>query len=319
MKLKIAVIIPCYRVSKFILQVLGSIGHEVDSIFVVDDCCPENSGVLVERYCTDERVSIIRHAENQGVGGAMLSGYKAALEAGCHVMVKLDGDGQMDPSLISKFVLPIERGEADYTKGNRFFDLEKIQTMPAVRLFGNAILSFLTKFSSGYYHVFDPTNGYTALSASAARFLPFDKISKRYFFESDMLFRLNTVRAVVVDVPMDAVYGDEVSNLHVRKIILPFLKGHLKNFTKRIFYNYFLRGFSIGTLELLTGLFFLCFGFFYGIYAWRAAAIMESYASSGQVMIAGLPIILGVQLILSFFNYDIESVPDKPLTRLFGR
>lgn len=316
-KLKVAVIIPCYKVSKFILKVLGSIGHEVDSIFVVDDCCPENSGVLVEKYCTDARVFIIRHAENKGVGGAMLTGYKAALDAGCDVMVKLDGDGQMDPSLISKFVLPIERGEADYTKGNRFFDLEKIQAMPAIRLLGNATLSFLTKFSSGYYHVFDPTNGYTALSAAAARLLPFHKISKRYFFESDMLFRLNTIRAVVVDVPMDAVYGDEVSNLHIRKILWPFMKGHFVNFSKRIFYNYFLRGFSIGTLELLVGMFLLIFGFGFGIYTWRVAAMTESFASSGQVMLAALPIILGVQLVLSFFNYDIESVPKKSLTRLF--
>jgi dolichol-phosphate mannosyltransferase len=312
--LKISVVIPCYKVSRSILQVLGSIGPEVESIFVVDDCCPESSGAVVEQHCLDGRVSIIRHAENQGVGGAMLTGYKAALDAGCDVMVKLDGDGQMDPSLIGKFVLPIERGEADYTKGNRFFDLEKIRSMPFIRLFGNAVLSFLTKFSSGYYHVFDPTNGYTALSASAARLLPFQKISKRYFFESDMLFRLNTIGAVVVDVPMDAVYGGEVSNLHIRKILWPFMKGHFINFSKRIFYSYFLRGFSIGTLELLVGTFMLVFGFGFGIYAWRVAVLTESFASSGQVMLAALPTILGVQLVLSFFHYDIESVPRKSLT-----
>lgn len=244
----------------------------------------------------------------------MLTGYKAALDAGCDVMVKLDGDGQMDPSLITKFVLPIERGEADYTKGNRFFDLEKIRTMPFIRLLGNAALSFLTKFSSGYYHVFDPTNGYTALSASAARLLPFQKISRRYFFESDILFRLNTIGAVVVDVPMDAVYGDEVSNLHIRKIMWPFMKGHFINFSKRIFYSYFLRGFSIATLELLVGTCLLAFGLGFGIYSWRVAAITGSFASSGQVMLAALPVMLGVQLILSFFHYDIESVPKKSLT-----
>ena len=138
------------------------------------------------------------------------------------VVVKVDGDGQMDPRLIPSFVYPILRGEADYTKGNRFFDLESVRTMPRFRLLGNAILSFMTKLSSGYWNLFDPTNGFTAIHTDVARHLPFDKISRRYFFETDILFRLNTLRAVVVDVPMEAKYGDEVSNLKISKIVLEF-------------------------------------------------------------------------------------------------
>jgi len=317
MTIKIAVVIPCYKVKNAILRVIEGVGSEVSHIFVVDDCCPEGSGDFVEQFNSDSRVRVIRHAINQGVGGAMLTGYKAALDAGCDVMVKLDGDGQMDPALINKFITPILRGEADYTKGNRFFDLETLRDMPGIRLFGNAVLSFFTKFSSGYYHVFDPTNGYTALSSIAAQMLPFSKISRRYFFESDILFRLNTIGAVVVDVPMAAVYGDEVSNLHIRKILVPFLKGHLSNFVKRVFYSYFLRGFSIASLELVLGMSFLIFGLGFGIYAWYSAAMAGNFASSGEVMLSALPIILGVQLILSFLNYDIESIPRISLTKLY--
>ncbi len=151
--------------------------------------------------------------------------------------MKIDGDGQMDPSLIPVFVFPIAAGEADYAKGNRFFDLETIRIMPKVRLFGNAVLSFMCKLSSGYWNLFDPTNGYTAIHADVARRLPFDKISRRYFFETDMLFRLNTLRAVVVDVPMEAKYGNEESNLKISRIVGEFFAKHVRNFLKRIFYN----------------------------------------------------------------------------------
>ena len=173
--------------------------------------------------CTDARVIVLRNPQNLGVGGAVLTGYRAAIEAGADVIIKIDGDGQMDPGLIPTFIAPIIAGEADYTKGNRFFDLEEIRAMPRVRLIGNAALSFMTKLSSGYWNLFDPTNGYTAIHAHVARHLPFEKISSGYFFETDMLFRLNTLRAVVIDVPMDAKYGDEVSNLKISKTAGKFL------------------------------------------------------------------------------------------------
>jgi len=210
---KIAVVIPSYKVTKHILDVIAAIGEEVHRIYIVDDCCPDRSGEFVEQHCSDSRVVVLRNETNQGVGGAMMAGYKAAIEDGMDIIVKIDGDGQMDPALLQAFVSPIVSGEADYAKGNRFFDLESVRTMPKRRLFGNAALSFMTKLSSGYWNLFDPTNGYTAIHASVAKYLPFEKISNRYFFETDMLFRLNTLGAVVVDVPMVAKYADEVSNL----------------------------------------------------------------------------------------------------------
>ena len=310
---RVAVVIPCYKVSAHILGVIKKIGSEVDMIFIADDCCPEGSGALVEKDCNDPRVRVIYNLVNQGVGGAVMSGYKAAIEAGADVIVKVDGDGQMDPSLIPAFVAPIISGEADYTKGNRFFDLEEIKAMPPVRIFGNAILSFMTKLSSGYWDLFDPTNGYTAIHADVARHLPFDKISRRYFFETDMLFRLNTLRAVVVDVPMDSSYGDEVSNLKISKILGEFLYKHARNLAKRIFYNYYLRNVSLASIELPLGVFMLLFGISYGGWHWLLSIREGVLATAGVVMISALPILMGLQLVLAFLGYDINSVPRRPI------
>ena len=206
-------------------------------------------------------------------------------------------------------------GEADYTKGNRFFDLEEIRAMPKVRLFGNAVLSLMTKLSSGYWDLFDPTNGYTAIHAEVARHLPFGKISQRYFFETDILFRLNTLRAVVVDVPMDAKYGDEVSNLRISKIVGEFLIKHARNFMKRIFYNYFLRDLSLASIELPLGLVLLMAGTGFGGYHWLESAREGVATPAGTVMLAALPILMGLQLVLAFLGYDIATVPRRPRHR----
>jgi len=314
--LKIAVVIPSYKVRKHILDVIGLIGPEVTRIYVVDDCCPDRSGSFVESNCKDERIVVLQHAENQGVGGAVMTGYMAAIEDGMDIFVKIDGDGQMDPSLILDFVAPIAAGEADYTKGNRFFDLEEISTMPKVRLFGNAVLSFMTKLSSGYWDSFDPTNGYTAIHRDVAQLLPFRKISHRYFFETDILFRLNILRAVVVDIPMDAKYGDEVSGLKISKIVGEFFIKHVRNFFKRIFYNYYIRDMSLASIELPVGLAMLLFGLLFGAFHWVHSMNSGQSSSSGTVMLSALPVIIGLQLVLAFLGHDIRSVPSRPFHRL---
>ncbi|MCA0242582.1 MAG: glycosyltransferase family 2 protein [Proteobacteria bacterium] len=312
--MRVAVVIPSYRVRAHVLSVLGDIGPEVERIFVVDDACPEASGDFVEQSCRDARVRVLRHAQNQGVGGAVMTGYRAAIDEGYDIIVKLDGDGQMNPQLLPAFVQPILDGHADYTKGNRFFNLEAVERMPRARLIGNAALSFMTKFSSGYWQLFDPTNGYTAIHRDVAGYLPFDKISQRYFFETDMLFRLNTLRAVVVDVPMEARYADEVSNLKIRRVLPEFLAKHARNTVKRIFYNYYLRDLSIASIELPLGIVLLAFGIGFGAYQWlRHSAI--GVASAGTVMLSALPILIGVQSLLAFLNYDIASTPSRPFQR----
>lgn len=309
----IAVVIPSYKVTRHILGVIEGIGNEVSLIFVVDDKCPDGSGAFVRANCPDKRVTVLEHTVNQGVGGAVMTGYAAAIKAGASVIVKVDGDGQMDTSLIPKFVVPILTGDADYTKGNRFFNLEQIRSMPPMRLFGNAVLSLMTKLSSGYWDLFDPTNGYTAIHAEVANQLSFDKISKRYFFETDVLFRLNTLHAKVVDVPMDAVYGDEVSNLKISKIVTEFLLKHFRNFLKRLFYNYYLRNMSLASIELPLGLGLFGFGAIYGIVAAVGSARADVETPAGVVMTAALPVLMGAQLILAFLAYDIASVPRRAI------
>ena len=228
----VAVVIPCYRVKDQILGVLSRIGDQVSSIIAVDDACPDGSGEYIRKHSRDPRLTVLFHEENKGVGGAVMTGYRYAAAAGATVMVKVDGDGQMDPALIRHFVRPILDGEADYTKGNRFYNIEDVRSMPPLRLIGNAALSFMTKFSSGYWNIFDPTNGYTAISAAVFLKLP-DKTKSRYFFESDLLFRLGTMRAVVCDIPMSAVYADEHSNLRIDLVFNQFLVGHCVNTFKR--------------------------------------------------------------------------------------
>ena len=311
----IAVVIPCYKVRGHVLDVISSIGDEVCRIYIVDDCCPEQTGAFVEKFCSDSRVRVLRHEINQGVGGAVMTGYEAAVADGMDIIVKLDGDGQMDPGLITDFVEPILNGEADYTKGNRFFDLEKVQAMPKMRLFGNAVLSFMAKLSSGYWNLFDPTNGYTAIHRDVVRYLPMKKISRRYFFETDMLFRLNTLRAVVVDVPMEAKYGDEVSNLKISSVVGEFLIKHVRNFFKRIFYNYYLRDMSLASIELPVGCSLLLFGVVFGTHSWVRSVDTGLQSSPGTVMLSALPFIVGLQLVLAFLGQDIRSVPDRPFHR----
>lgn len=309
----IAVVIPCYRVTAHVLQVLAEIGPEVHQIYAVDDACPDGSGALVEERCADPRVKVLRHAHNQGVGGAVMTGYRAALDDGMDIIVKVDGDGQMKPALIPYFVGPIARGQADYAKGNRFYNLAHIHKMPGVRLVGNAVLSFMAKLSTGYWTLFDPTNGYTAIHAKALRRLDLQQISRRYFFETDILFRLNTIRAVVVDVPMDAHYGDEKSNLRVGKILGEFMFKHLRNFGKRIFYNYFLRDMTVASLELVFGLLLLTFGVVFGGYHWVNGWIEHTAAPTGTVMLAALPTLAGLQLLLAFVGYDVANQPRRPI------
>jgi len=309
----VAVVIPCYRVTDKVLDVIGDVPPEVARIYCVDDGCPDGSGKLIEEQCDDDRVSVLRHARNQGVGAAMVTGYRQALADDAQVVVKVDGDGQMDPTLINRFVAPITAGEADYTKGNRFFSPGSLAGMPPVRLFGNAALSFLSKFSTGYWTTFDPNNGYTAIHASVLRALPLERLAKGYFFEADMLFRLSTVRAVVQDIPMRSVYRDETSDLRVLREILPFMWRHTVNFCKRIVYSYFLRDFHLASIEWLIGPALLLFGVLFGANEWLESARSGVPATAGQVMISALPVIIGIQMLLSAINFDIQNVPRRPI------
>lgn len=310
---RIAVVIPCYKVTKHIKTVIASLNEIVSDIYVVDDACPEKSGEFVKQNVTDSRVKVLFHEKNLGVGGAVMTGYKYALNNGADIIIKLDGDGQMDSSYIPKLIAPILKGEADYTKGNRFFNIEELLVMPRIRLFGNSILSIINKVVTGYWDIIDPTNGYTAIHASVLKHLPLHKINNRYFFESDMLFRLSIARAVVKDIAMPAIYEDEESNLSIRKIIWEFPLKYLNRFFKRIFYNYFLRDFNAGTIQLFFGIIAVIIGSSFGIYHWiRSVNAMEA-TPTGTIMIATLLIILGFQMLLGALNFDVQNTPNSPI------
>lgn len=310
---KIAVVIPCYKAREHVSDVIKGIADDVWRIYVVDDCCPDGTGNHVKTSAEDPRVRVIFNTENLGVGGAVLAGYQTAIADGADVIVKIDGDGQMDPGMIPRFTAPILKGQADYTKGNRFYDLANISRMPAARLFGNAVLSFMAKLSTGYWNIFDPTNGYTAIHAKVAAFLPQDKISRRYFFETDMLFRLNTIRAVVVDIPMDAMYGSERSHLKISGILGEFLAKHTNNLMKRIFYNYFLRDMTLASVELVVGGGLFLFGLIFGGAHWIRSLSIHASTPLGTIMIAAMSLLVGIQLILAFLGFDILNVPKRPI------
>jgi dolichol-phosphate mannosyltransferase len=314
--MRIAVVIPCYRVAAQVGGVIAAIGPEVDAIYAVDDACPERTADRLAVECRDARVRVLRHAANRGVGGATITGYRAALADGADVVVKLDGDGQMDPREIPRLVAPLLQGRADYTKGNRFHELEFLRTMPRLRLFGNALFSLVNKIASGYWDVMDPTNGFTAIHREALAQLPLDKLDSGYFFESDMLFRLYTIRAVVRDVPMPARYAGEPSSLRIGRAAAVFPLKYARSTVKRLFYAYFLRDFNGGSLQLCLGGLIMAAGIALGAAYWIHSAARGVPTTSGQVMLAALPILVGAQLLIGALNYDIASVPREPLQRM---
>jgi hypothetical protein len=162
----------------------------------------------------------------------------------------------------------------------------------------------------------DPTNGYTAIHRTALSMLDMEKVSNRYFFESDMLFRLGIIRAVVADIPMPALYGTEKSSLKISRVLFSFPPKYINRYFKRVFYNYFLRDFNVGTIQLVFGFLIFFGGLGFGVYHWLLSITQNILASPGTVMLAALPTILGFQLLLSALQYDIHNIPDKPLAKL---
>ena len=311
----IFVVIPIYNESRHISDVLKQIPEEVQQIVVVDDCSEDNSSeiVLSEK---DERVKLIRHEKNIGVGGAMVTGYKYSLKAGADIVVKIDGDGQMDPAEIPRVVSPIRNGEADYTKGFRFYNLENIRQMPITRLIGNIILSFLAKITSGYWNIFDPTNGYTAIHRVALSRINLNGLNQGYFFETDMLARLYRIHAVVRDVQISNRYGPEVSNLNPLHVSLKFPYLLAKAFVMRILWRYFVADFTPVSLFILLGFPMFLYGAGFGLYSWVVNAKASIATPLGTIMLAVVPLFFGFQFLLQSLVLDINSVPKDPLQRI---
>jgi glycosyltransferase involved in cell wall biosynthesis len=308
----ISVIIPCYNVSKHIEKVICKIPANINYIIIVNDCSTdETECILLQLLQGDKRLVYLKHEVNQGVGGAMLTGFKKALELNCDITIKMDGDDQMDHSNIHKLIGPIEKGFADFSKGNRFRDFKALKNMPAFRRFGNLGLSFLIKAASGYWNVFDPTNGFIAIHKETLGAINFSKIHKRYFFESSLLLELYYVNAVVVEVPMKAQYGDEKSHLSLSRTLFEFPPKLFYAFVRRIILKYFLLDFNIASFYILFGLPVFLFGALYGIIKYIKYASSDIPAPTGTVVIPTLLIILGFQLLLSAANYDVANYPKR--------
>jgi len=310
LNVKVAVVVPAYKVHDHIKGVVSSIPETIDHIVVVDDKCPHLSGREAEKLHR-KNVVVIYHEVNQGVGGAVITGYKKALELGCEIMIKMDGDGQMDPKYIDKLIEPLMKNEADYTKGNRFKDFTSLKSMPRMRLFGNSALSFIIKFASGYWNIMDPTNGYTAIHKRALEKLNFERLSKRFFFEADMLINLNIINAVVQDIDMPTKYGNEKSSLDIERILYQFPPRLIKGFMKRIFLKYFLYDFNMASIYLIIGLPMFIFSVLFGIYEWIDSFVTGKQRTAGTIMLVALPIIISFQMLLQVINIDINSVPKK--------
>lgn len=306
----IVVVIPAYNAKNHLKKVVTGVIDLVDQVIIVDDKSQDETlRVVTELTETNPKIHIVQHAINQGVGGAVLSGYRLAYELGAGIVVKMDSDDQMDPAYLLALVKPILQKEADYTKGNRFLHDHELTKMPAKRRFGNMGLSFFAKLASGYWNIFDPTNGYTAIGASVIPLLDTDRIDTRFFFETSLLLELGRLRAVVKDVSIPARYQNETSSLSEWKTLVEFPPKLIYGFFKRIAYQYFLRDFTAESLFIIAGTIGILFGLIWGIVQWIRGGITGVPATSGTVMIAVLPLILGMQFILQALVLDIQNVP----------
>jgi len=314
-ELHIAVIIPAYEAEATIRDVLESVPGYVRTIVVVSDDSRDATASVVEDVARgDARVVLEVHHINRGVGAAMRTGYRRALAAGADILVKMDSDGQMDPAYLPHLILPIALGQADYTKGNRFLRPQALRRMPRARLLGNAVLSFVTKLSSGYWHLLDPTNGYTAISREALMALDLEVVDDRFFFESSMLIELGMVRAVVVDVPIPSRYGSEQSHLSLTASVLSFALKHVRFGLRRLVYRYLLLDFSAVSLLLAVSLPLTAFGVTFGLRNWIRSSLHGTPATAGTVMLAAFTSAGGLFGIVQAMIYDIMSTPTRPLT-----
>lgn len=316
--LKVAAVVPAYRVRQHLAGVISSLPTRIGIIVVVDDCCPERSGEVAEQI-GDARVTVVYHSKNKGVGGAVKTGCEKACELGAEVIVKVDGDGQMDPRHIDRLVAPLIAGEAAYTKGNRFWYIRELERMPWLRRLGNLVLSFWVKAASGQWSIFDPTNGYVAIRADVFKSLDLTRVSDDYFFEISLLIELGKRAFRVFDVPMPSIYNDEKSSLSIKRVIVSFPPRLLRRGLSRFVYRHFWFGFSITGLFLLAGVPLMAWGVLFGGYHWWYSWRHTVFASAGTVMLAAMPFLTGFHLTLLALQQEVSSgfnsrvSPDGPI------
>jgi glycosyltransferase involved in cell wall biosynthesis len=307
---RIVVVIPCYQVARHVPAVVRSLPEFVDHAVVVDDGSSDDPGAAALGVGCPI-VEVIRHERNQGLAGAMASGFRRALQLGADVVVKVDGDGQMDQLEMHRLLAPIVAGHADIAKGNRFLSRRHLIGMPLLRLIGNLVLSFLTKLASGYWNIFDPTNGYLAIRRQVLEEIDLGRLGPGYFFETSLLCQAFLVGAVVRDVSIPARYADEASSLSVRWTLLVFPALLVRSFIRRVAIQHFVRDFTPVALFLLAGGAMFVLGFVYGFNTWLANARLQQPTPPGTIAVVGLPVLAGFQLLLQAAVLDVGSVPTR--------
>lgn len=244
--ISVGVVVPCYNEAKNIANVIAKMPDYVDQIYVVDDQSRDNT-VEIVRACIAQDlrpITLLVHEQNQGVGGAITTGYQQALADGIGAVAVMAGDDQMDPENLPALLDPIVAGEADYVKGNRYLDQDAWEKIPKIRFFGNAALSMLTKIASGYWHIVDSQTGYTVISGRALERIPLERLWKRYGYPNHVLVMLNIHNCVVRDVPIRAVYHDDaVSGIRIGRLIPHLSLLLLRWFLWRMWEKYVLRDF----------------------------------------------------------------------------
>ena len=305
---RVHVVIPAYNVAAHVGAVLRGLPDFVDTVTVVDDGSADGTAGVV-RAVGDRRVTLLVSPVNEGVGGAMVRGFKHALGQGAGIVVKMDGDGQMDPADLPRLLEPLVDGRCEYAKGNRFLMSRELDIMPKGRLAGNFVLTFLTKLASGYWNVFDPQNGYVAIVSGTLNLLDLDRLSRRYFFENDMLINLNIFDARVRDVAMPSRYGAERSSMRLGPILCSFPYHLFRGYWYRFYRKHVLRDFSPVALFMLTGMPLLAWGMGFGAYTWAQSWLHNQFASTGTVMLSVLPFLVGFELVLQALVLEMRDTP----------
>lgn len=305
----IVCLIPAFRAANSIAEVVAGALAVVDRVIVIDDACPQESGLVVAtKFAAETRVEVLRHQANRGVGGAMKTGIRRALDLGADVIVKLDADGQMDPAHIAPMVQALEMNpRLVMIKGNRFFDGSVSRLMPGIRLFGNSVLTLLVRATTGYWNAIDPTNGFLVIRSAALRRVKLDALADRFFFEISLLTAFGIEKLEIAEFAMLARYGSEVSNLSISKVVWSFPMKLLGSFARRIVWQYLVSDMNIGSLFLVFGVLLSALGSGVGTIWWIQALQSGIPRTPGTVTLALVPLIMGFQLILNAVLYDVQS------------
>jgi glycosyltransferase involved in cell wall biosynthesis len=303
----VAVIVPAYNEEKLIGKVLETLPSFVDQIVVVDDASRDRTRDVVERHQhQDPRITYLRHAGNEGVGGAIVTGYQWARDKGIDISAVMAGDAQMDPEDLPGLLDPVVEGKVDYSKGNRLFTGKAWKVIPKTRYLGNAVLSFLTKIASGYWHVADSQSGYGAVTLEVLKTIDLSSIYKRYGMPNDFLVRLNVYHFRVRDIPVNPIYGiGERSGIKIHKVIFTLSFLLLKLFFWRLKEKYIIRDFHPLVLFYLLGIVLTPIGVFLGSYLLILRLFMGSVAATSALFAAFL-IISGLQSLFFAMWFDME-------------